>query len=108
VTTKEKIIRQSIQANQKELDEIEFLLNASPLIEIIELRKRIFSMDWKSAAPEMLKAIKDAAKKEKELFAIAKKQQDSIALINRKVKLTMELMDLTNELWFIEHRKAKQ
>jgi hypothetical protein len=88
MTTKEKIIRQSIQANKKELDKIEFLLNASPLVEIIELRKSVYGMIDKISTGEMLKVLKEATKKEKELFAIAKKQQDSIALIDRKVNIT--------------------
>ena len=73
MTTKEKIIRQSIAENEKELAEIVALIDASPLLEIIGIRKRAQELieGVKSGNTENLIEFKNLEKKKKRQFAIA-------------------------------------
>ena len=73
MTTKEKIIRQSIAENEKELAEIVALIDASPLLEIIGIRKRAQELieGVKSGNTENLIEFKNLAAEEKRQFAIA-------------------------------------
>ena len=105
MTTKEKIIRKSIKEVTKELAELKDLIYSSPLIEIIEIRKKAQTLLESSTkgrtSEEFLGKIKVLATKEKSLFKKAKKQENSVELIDRQVKLEFELTDLNHELYFI-------
>lgn len=112
MTTKEKVIKESIKRNTKRLNEIKTLLDTSPLSCICELRmeaQKLLDENQgieKRTSNEFVAKIDKLAKEEKKMFALAKKQQDSAKLIDEQVKLEMELSDLNNELYFIERRRG--
>jgi hypothetical protein len=112
MTTKEKVIRESIERNIKRLNEIKTLLEANPLSRICELRmeaKKLFDENKgieKRTSNEFVAKIDKLAKEEKKMFALAKKQQNSAQLIDEQVNLEMELSKLNNELYFIERRRV--
>lgn len=108
MTTKEKVIRESIKRVTKQINKINLILNANPLSDIIKLRRDTLNNAKEFQNHEKaLVFINKAIKKEKELIRIAKKQQNSIKLINEKVKLELELSDLNGELWHIERRNKR-
>jgi len=107
MTTKEKIVRRSIEEIEAELQSIVSLLDASPLLEIINIRKRAQQLieGAKDGNQDDLKQIGVLADEEKRQFAIANKQKDTCALIDRRVELEIELDELKNELYWIERKK---
>src|ERR1035437_1071912 len=111
MTTEEKIIRKSIEKINKKLHDIDVILDAAPLLEIIEIRKEAQdfldnnpTIDQRTSAQALYK-INELSKKEKEMFEIADKQKNSVHLIEEKVKITMELSDLKRRLFYIEMQK---
>jgi hypothetical protein len=107
MTTKEKIIRLSIEEIQKKVAEIDLLLLANPLTEILKIRNeaqillvRNNTIQSRSTA-EFINKINELAKREKHQFEIAEKSKDSIKLIDSKIDLEFELGDLENELYFL-------
>lgn len=109
MTTKEQVVRESIARVHMRLCEINNILDATPLIDILNIRKEAQDLLDKNpkfeqrVSNEMLKKIEEYSKKEKELFALAKVQQEkSIQLLEEKAHLTIELSDLHNYLYFIE------
>lgn len=111
MTTKEKVIRESIERNTKMLKEIKELLEANPLSRICELRseaKKLLDENQgieKRTSKEFVAKIDKLAKEEKRMFELAKKQQDSAKLIDEQVKLEMELNDLNNELYLVQRKQ---
>jgi hypothetical protein len=109
MTTKEQVVRESIAKVHMRLCEINNILDATPLIDIVNLRREAQDLLDKNpkfeqrVSNKMLDKIKEYSKKEKKLFAVAKVQQEkSIELLEEKAKLTVELGDLHNDLYFIE------
>ena len=105
-TILEKTIRSSIKQIEKELEKIDYILNANPLSDIIQLERDTILKAKEMPNKEALAYVKLMIKKRNSLFALARKQRDSVKLINRKVKLQSELNDLTNEFFHIERTKA--
>lgn len=107
MTTKEKVINEAIDRVEKKINEINFILNANPLIEIINIRKEAQKLlnDKKIHHLLFIAKITALSKREKEQFKLAEKGKDSIKLIDEKVKLESELYDLKNELWYIQNKK---
>lgn len=103
---KEKIIRQAIKETEIEIKKINDILNTNPISDIIKLRRKTFEIAQKmdAGSKEVLEYLNGHSKKEKTLFRLAKKQQDSLALIDRKVKFSIELGDLKSELYLIMNR----
>lgn len=107
---KEKVIRRSIEEINKRLSEVNYILEANPLGDIMKLRTEAQKELEKArknntdTSDEFLEYIKKASKKEKELFALAEKQQNTSNLVSEKVELESELSSLNNELWYIENR----
>lgn len=92
---------------KKRLDEIDFILNSNPLSDICQLRidsKPLLLRIQKSKRPsdDDLLQLKKIAKKEKELFELAEKGQDTISLIDEKVKLESELYELHSKARWME------
>ena len=112
MTTKEKIINQSIEQVKKQLKEINFILEATPLSEICKIRQEAQKLLDENKTVEQrtsddfITKIEALSKREKEQFALAEKSKDSIKLIDEKVKLEFELSDLRNELYHIERRRV--
>ena len=109
VTTKEKVVRESIERINKRVAYIDSILNARPLLEIMELRQEIFgSMPKDILDPLFIKEVRRAAAKEKELMAVAKLQTNkTMEFIKEKCLLTNELGDLNSELYYIDLNKKK-
>jgi len=107
MTTKEKIIRAAIADAKRQIEEIDALIEARPVSNIIEIRedfKALLEQNQgveKRTRPEFLKALEELARREKEQFRIAERMKNSTDLIEKKVKLDFELRDLNNELYFL-------
>ena len=107
MTTKEKIIRASIKQIQKQIAEIDSVVNSNPLSDIIKLRQEAQTLlgqtDSKGLSnPEFIEQINNMAQTERALFTLAEKQKDSSKLIDEKVELEFELRELKDELYYIE------
>jgi hypothetical protein len=111
MTTKEKIIRKSIIEVQKKLEEINNVLDACPLTEIIKIRqetKKLLEENktvYQRTSDVFIAKIEALYEREKLQFALAEKQKDSTKLIDLKVKYEFELSDLENELFHIQRKK---
>lgn len=109
MTVKEKIIRQSIAAAEKELEEVEKILSASPLSRICQIRieaKEILDKCQNDNA-KASKLIEPLAVEEQRCFALANRQQkESSKLWERKTELTIELGDLKEELFLVVGKKV--
>lgn len=105
MTTKEKVINQSIEQLKKRLKEINFILEANPLSEICKIRKEAQKMLNENKTVEsrisddFISKIEVLVKREKEQFDLAEKLKDSTKLIDEKVDLEFELLELRNELY---------
>lgn len=108
MTTKEKIVRQSISVVAKEIAEIDYLISANPLAEICKIRQEAqkfletHSTLEQRLSKDFVSKINEFAKKEAEMFSLFEKTKDSISLMKRKVDLDSELTELKNELFYIE------
>jgi hypothetical protein len=112
MTTKEKIIHQSIEKIEKQLKEINYIIDANPLTEIIKIRQEAQKLLEENKTIEQrtsesfISKIEILSKREKEQFALAKKGKDTTKLIDEKIKLEFELSDLRNELYHIERTRC--
>ncbi|MEK6882665.1 MAG: hypothetical protein AABY22_23790 [Nanoarchaeota archaeon] len=110
MTTKEKVINQSIGQVQRRLKEINFIIEANPLSEICKIRmesQKLLNENKtvsERTSDDFIEKIEVLSKREKEQFVLAEKGKDGIKLIDEKVKLEFELSDLQIELWHIERR----
>jgi len=110
MSTKEKVVKESIEKVEKRLKEIDSLLGSNPLSEICKIREEAQKLLDENktveerTSDEFLTRLKLLSKREKEQFALAQKTRDSVKLIDEKVKLEFELQDLKNELYHIERR----
>lgn len=100
---KEKIVRQAIKEVESEIKKIDSILFANPLSDIIKLREETIekAKKMKAGSKEVLKYLDIQCKKEKALFGLAKKQCNAGEKLNRKAKLSLELIDLKNELFLL-------
>jgi hypothetical protein len=112
---KEKVIHDTIFRINKRILKIDGILDASPLIDIIELKKeaQILLKEHKTVEQRTSIVFTDKlsqmAKKEKELFALAKYQsKNTLKLIQEKAKIQNELYDLSNELYWINQKKNRK
>lgn len=106
MTTKEKIVRQAIAQAKKEVEKIKFLLSANPIGRICELwieAQKILQQHGDDDAT-ILRLISPLAEEEKKMLALAKKQKNTMALIDRQVELELELYELGREIYHIERR----
>lgn len=110
MTTKERVITESLARLKKQHTDLMQMWDAKPLVELCELRQKAAAkMDfYKSGTPEALKELSELAKEEKRLFALAEKQQTmTLKLPEMRVKIEMEMRDLENELFYINQRRQK-
>lgn len=113
MTTKEKVIRESITRIEKRLKEIDDINNARPISDLIEVRKEAQSLldayttIEQRTSTEFIKKIEKLSNKEGACLKLAKKLTGSYMndIMNEEIKLRHELRDLNNELYYIE---AKQ
>jgi hypothetical protein len=110
MTTKEKVIRESIAMVEKELAELDYLMNTHPALEVAKLQAKAqeliklypetykskeFSEKWEILA-------KEDRKQRKIQKDIDKKMEGRkfIELVERKSELSFELRNLNTELYF--------
>ncbi|WP_027360810.1 hypothetical protein [Desulforegula conservatrix] len=98
----ESIIRQVVNETrkkiQKRLDELDALWKADPLGELVELRKKVAEKLNSEGhfTEEGLKILQEAARKEKKLLTLSKKQHKAMLTSGEEeVKLKMQLGDLS-------------
>lgn len=104
MSVKETVVNESIERATKRIVEIDFILSANPISEIIEIRKeaqRLLNKTKDRSSKEFLNKIEELANREKEQFRIGKKQKDTVKLIEEKVELEIELTSLNSELYYI-------
>lgn len=103
MTTKEKIIRQTLSRIDKRLAQIKELQDARPISTIFELRQKAQEImeTYKEDYSKIAKAIEPLAKEEKKQRAIFEKQQGT-KLWDEQSSLEFEKHDLMNELFYIK------
>lgn len=112
MTTKEKVVRESIKRLKKKLQKVEDLLNATPILDLIEVHKEAqILLDENPTvklrcSEEFLNKMHVLANREKQALALAKKQNNNtIKLMDQQSEIKWELNDLDNELWYITRDK---
>ena len=109
MTIKEKVIRQSIKKAEEEISGIDQVLNAFPVGDLIRLERETIEtakrMD--AGSKEVLSYLNSQTKKRDALLQLVEKRKDSVSLIERKVKISMELGELKGELWMITEREKR-
>lgn len=101
MTIKEKVAVESISRIEKRLEEIDNILNASPLLDILKLDEEVSVTvkKMKVGSKEILEYLESKINQRKELLLLAGKQQKTLELIDEKVKLEGERVGLENELF---------
>lgn len=112
MTVKLQIIKKSIASCDKKIAKIRELMNANPASEIIDGRRKFQQIvtENKGDHDKIAELLQPLAKREKELFAIAKKQKGMHKdgrEIDQLVALESERKDLSNELYYTEKRLQK-
>ena len=99
------MINNEILKLKNKLTELEFLLTASPALEIISIRKEFANMLQDNptlaqrTSDDFLKQIDILHNNEQYWYSIAKKQKNSIKLIDKKVEIAMLLDEYQHELF---------
>jgi hypothetical protein len=112
MTTKEKVIHQSIKQIEKKLKEINTILEANPLSEICNIRQEAKKLLEENKTIEQrtsdafIAKIEELSKRERKQFILAEKCKSSFKLIKQKVDLEFELSGLRTELFYIERRNG--
>jgi hypothetical protein len=106
-----KIIVETLKIKLKDLDvkydKLKAKIYSTPVSEICELRNQFNSKKEELGydSKEFLDWLKFAAKKEKELFSLARWQSDNRGkAIDDLIKLEFEIKELRNELYYKERR----
>lgn len=87
---------------EKRLKRIETIIDARPASRIIELHReahQIMEKHWPDHVT-IARMIEPLGKEEKHMFALLKKQENTIKLIDEEVKLKMEIGELKSRLFW--------
>jgi hypothetical protein len=114
MTTKEKVINESIIRIEKRLTEIAKINDANPISDLIEIRQEAQKLLEENTtiqqrtSNEFIAKIEALSKKEKRCINLAKENtgQKMIDLMDERIKLEFELRDLNNEKYYIERSKV--
>ncbi len=106
MSVKEQVVCESIERVQQEASEIQAVLNANPLVDIICLERDTIetAKAMGVGSEESLKVLRDASAERERLLKVYEKQRDALNLIDRLVELQRELGDLKIELYRIERK----
>lgn len=113
MTTKEKIILQSIEVIENRLFEIEKIICYNPFTEIRKIREQAqVLLDTHKTAEEMYSAsfmaqLSIFVKKEQDIIEFSQKHESTIELFDEKHKLHKELNELELEKYEINRNKPK-
>ena len=108
MTTKEKVVRESIKRITKRLKVLEDIQNSSPASDLIDVRKEAQELleqnkgIEKGTSKEFMSKIEELSKKEKDCWKMINRQKKWMKDSDEIVKLQIELGDLKNELFYIE------
>lgn len=113
MTTKEKVIKESIILIKKRIAEIKKILNATPLLDLIDVRKEAQTLLEENktiqqrTSNEFIVKIGKLAEKEKQCIKLAKELtgQKMNDLMDEQINLESELRDLNNQLYYIKQLK---
>ena len=91
---------------EKRLEKVKELMDANPLGRIIEIRQEAHEIleANKGEHEKIAQLIEPLAKEEKEMFALAEKQKDSIKLVDERVRLESEIYELRSEIYYADQR----
>ena len=107
-TMKEIVIKQALKKAKKRIENLKSIIYASPVTEIVELRRNVFKTINTLPLDEQNVFLTESAKKEKELFALAKRQRKhSLVWTKEQAKLEFEVSQLNNELYLIVGRRVQ-
>jgi hypothetical protein len=106
---KKKVIIKSIKLCEKKLKNLDEFLHANPLTEIVRIRSSTLDSIEKHqngliSLHELINAMNENEQKTEIQMALYKKSKNTCKLIEKKVKLYMELSNLKSELYWIENR----
>lgn len=107
MTTKEKVIRGSIKRVAKRLKTLEDIQNASPAVDLINVRKEAQELleDNKGLEKRTTKSfrdkIEDLSKREKECWKMISRQKKWMKDSDEMVRLQIELVALNSELFYL-------
>ena len=113
MSVKKQVIQESIERINKRVKAIKELLSANPVSRICEIRieagklLEIYKSVEERTSNEFINKIEKLAEQEEKQFKIAKKQQDSIRLIEEQVELEHELQELMREKYYIDRKESK-
>ncbi len=114
MTTKEKIILQSIEVIEKRISEIDKIIAFNPATELNKIHKEAIVLleKYKTFEERTSKSyvaqFSKFAKREKQINKFAKKHKSTVGLFDEKAKLESELSDLRMELYYIEQDKKRK
>lgn len=104
-SVEQKVIEEAISRCEIRLAEINVILEATPLSDVIAARKEASALLEKykgkdRLSDEFAEQMSVLAKKEADAFAMYEKQREANALIDESVRLTLELDSLKSRLYF--------
>ena len=108
MTTKEKVIKESVKRITKRLKTLENIQNASPTVDLIELRKEAQQLleenkgIEKRTSKSFIDKIEALSKREKECWKMISRQKKWMKDSDEMARLQIELTNLKNELFYIE------
>jgi hypothetical protein len=114
MTTKEKVINESIVRIEKRLKEIKKINEATPLLDLIDVREEAQKLLDENktvkerTSDEFIAKIESLSKRERHCIKLAKENTGKrmFDLMDEQIRLESELNDLINERYYIEHKKA--
>lgn len=108
MSVKIDIINKSIAACDRKIAKIRALMNATPASDIIAGRKEFqrILVEHKGDHETISRLLQPLAKREKQLFAMAKKQTNMSKDIDRLVTLELERGELQRELFYATKRAS--
>lgn len=107
MTTKEKIIRQSLKTAQKRLEYLENIQKAAPASDLIQIAAEVRLLLEQNKGVEartsksFIDKIDQFAKREKECWKMIEKQKKWEENSDEMVELMSEISDLMSELFYI-------
>lgn len=97
-----RVLKAEIAKLEKRVERLEAIIYASPATRILEIRReaaQIMEKHWPDHVT-VAKLIEPLRHEEKRMFAIVKKQKNSIKLIDEQVQIEFEIRDLRDKLFW--------
>ena len=111
MTTKEKVIIQSLEIASKRLTYLENIQNSAPASDLMDVRKETHQLlennkgIEKRTSKSFIAKIEALSKKEKQCWKMIERQKKWEKDSDEMVKLMVEISDLKSELYYIERSK---